>query len=134
MDNYDKFNEEINKNISPPVNNNDNPLLISVTDPDDSRNLHNAVNSVNEDSLVNRPSDFISLGNKKENIMDRLRKNKHNSFDDKKKVTSFDFILIRIFCIALLGLIGYLISYFITPKIEILYTDSEIEKPLIDGT
>ena len=80
MDNYDKFNEEINKNISPPVNNNDNPLLISVTDPDDSRNLHNAVNSVNEDSLVNRPSDFISLGNKKENIMDRLRKNKHNSF------------------------------------------------------
>ena len=132
MDNYDKFNEEINKNISPPVNNNDNPLLISVTDPDDSRNLHNAVNSVNEDSLVNRPSDFISLGNKKENIMDRLRKNKHNSFDDKKKVTSFDFILIGIFCIALLGLIGYLISYFITPKIEILYTDSEIEKPLID--
>ena len=124
MDNYDKFNEEINKNISPPVNNNDNPLLISVTDPDDSRNLHNAVNSVNEDSLVNRPSDFISLGNKKENIMDRLRKNKHNSFDDKKKVTSFDFILIGIFCIALLGLIGYLISYFITPKIEILYTDN----------
>lgn len=129
MDNYDKLNEEINKNILPSEKNNDNPFLLSVNDQDDSRNLNNGVNNVNDDSFNNKPSDFISLGNKKENIMDRLRK---NSFEDKKKLTSFDFILIGIFSITVLGLIGYLILYFITQKIEILYTDSEIEKPLID--